>query len=167
MRKASTSAPLRLSPKPLSDNAFRVTAIAQPLEPLRKIRNLIIFRKNHAQMRNNSISSCCPPSLSFIFLSSIFLSPFLVLRFLRPASCPRSLSLRLSPPNFCAPGRQWSPSVNNSALPCNARKMQPHRDQGLPRIDHARSHPNFCAFTPCILSRPSAPIIRAPPPRQP
>jgi hypothetical protein len=80
MRKASTSAPLRLSPKPLSDNAFRVTAIAQPLEPLRKIRNLIIFRKTtrkcatirsaHAVPRPCPSFFCpqffCPHSLSFV-----------------------------------------------------------------------------------------------------
>jgi hypothetical protein len=72
MRKASAAAKMRLSPKPLIDNNFRVTAIAQPLEPLRKIRNLIIFRKNHAQMRNNSISSCClpVPVLHFSVLNS-------------------------------------------------------------------------------------------------
>ena len=147
MRNRPRVEPHSISPKPSPPIHLRRQVGNMVPSSLRVFRDLIIFRENRRKCASIRSARAVPsPVLHFSVIN--FFVPIPPLRFLSPVPCPRSLSLRLSPPTFFAPARQRSPSANNSTTPSRARKMQPHVKQRLPPFNRGRGRPTFCTFTP-------------------
>ena len=147
MRNRPRVEPHSISPKPSPPIHLRRQVGNMVPSSLRAFRDLIIFRENTRKCASIRSARAVPsPVLHFSVIN--FFVPIPALRFLSPVPCPRSLSLRLSPPTFFAPARQRSPSANNSTTPSRARKMQPHVKQRLPPFNRGRGRPTLCTFTP-------------------
>ena len=99
--------------------------------PLRKIRDFLSFAK--------MLRKCASIRHSWSFVS--------VPRFL---SClpPTEHYLRRISAHLRGNGHRVSIIPPSPAPP---EKMQPHSNQRLPRIDHTKCHPSFCAFTPYVF----------------
>jgi hypothetical protein len=140
---------------------------------LRKIRDLIIFQQNQAQMRNKPrlprLALCRPVGSEFPARSlqwrrteslAKHIRPLLLLCCLRELLFPAALAI---PPNFCASAQSLTLSANKSPVSSIAPKLQPQPRQRLskskrPKIARisARLPPMFFSITGAPKNPPAA-----------